>query len=610
MKRANGKTWSFIGISAIALVAQSICITPFSFAEDGVFSMPSLGGSNFGQILPRGPFQDYKLDSQTSEPAAADPVSIYEKEAQAPPYSESLREQLNRTGPAGAGTPQSTAPVSKTNAWYKFLDPSLNLTRTLEESERKNILPIVPIPPSISKNGKGSEYVHTVILRADAKAEYGAFKTGFGSLFGRSGSIIMVTSTGKATRIFNVNGYERDVLFKLSNGQIIAIGPGSEMMISKNLNANELNANDGIARRGFTRTMRCAELNMAFAQYSLPSLLEVPEFRFFQKNQDPKVSASLQKTADALDSMRGNEGFHKVLSQQEQLVKRQKSKEHDQAESRQAPSNRLGNAAVIAQTIKPSNASTAALSKNNSMSTAERNAIELKMAAAEKLAAAKKLAERKAVEKRAAAAKIAEAEKKAQSEKIAAAERKAAAKIAQAETEKAAPSEKIKLVEKQSKPNTKLQHLESEKSEKTALLSRFSLKGLRGNNEKNNSDQVAISKADKPKEVRAKVTNLVSKLKPAEDNEDAASIVPSNLPADTRELLILAEKNEKQAKDLRVKAAKNKEFSEAYYLSAEQRLHLYKTFKKQMKKASELELTAREARDKAAIAGNTNHSTQ
>lgn len=563
METKYGKTGSLIGISALASVALTFWITPFSSAEEGIFSVPSLGGSNFGQILPKGPFQDYKLDSQNPEPAPSDPVSIYEKEA--PPYAESLRDQLNR--PASndaAAAPASITPLSKTNAWYKFLDPSLNLTRTLEESERKNILPIVPMPPSISKNGKGSEYVHTVILKANAKPEYGAFKTGFGSLFGRSASIIMVSSTAKVTRIFNVNGYERDVLFKLPNGQIIAIGPGSEMMISRNLNANELNANDGIARRGFTRTMKCAELNMAFAQFSLPSLLEVAEFRFFQKNQDAKVTDGLQKTAAALDSMRGTDGFHKVLSQQEQLVKRQKAKEI--LEPRTPTTNRLGSAGVLAQS-KPTSAGSAASSpavaRQKQLTTAERNAQELKAAAAEKLAAERKLAEKKS-----AAAKIA-SEKKSATEKIASSDKA-----------KSQKSEKLKLAEKESKP------AQGEKQEKTALLSRFSLKSKE----------------------KSKVATLVSKLRPAEAEEP--SIVPANLPADMRELLLLAERNEKQARELRVKAAKNKDFSEAYYLSAEQRLHLYVTFKKQMKKATELDQIAREARDKAAIAGNTNHSTQ
>lgn len=576
MKRTAGKTKSLIGISAVALAAQSLWITPISFADEGIFSAPRLGGSNFGSILPKGPFQNYQMDSAEPESSPDAPMSLYEKTPQAPAYSESLSEQLNRSGATtSAPVEQSTAPVSKTNAWYKFLDPSLNLTRTLEESERKNILPIVPIPPSISKPAKGAEYVHTVILKADSKPDYGAFKTGFGSLFGRSGSIIMVSNTARSTRIFNVNGYERDVLFKLPNGQIIAVGPGSEMMISKNLNANELNAHDGIARRGFTRTMRCSELSMAFAQYSLPSLLEVPEFRFFQKNQDQKVTASLQKTADALDSMRGNEGFHKVLSLEEQQIRRQKAKE---AEARPIPPNRVSNASVIAQAAKPNISSASAAtgaSKARTLSTAEKNAQQLKQAAVEKLAAEKKIAERKLAEK-----KIAEKN----GEKIAAAEKLAAAKKAQ--------------------------------TDKQNLMSRFSLKGLRGNDEKTSSE--LVQKAEKTEKTKLQKNNtkepskvaLLSARSKKTEAENQETIVPANLPADTRELLLLAEKNEKQAKDLRIKAAKNKDFSEAYYLSAEQRLHLYKTFRKQMKKATELDQIAREARDKAAIAGNTNHSTQ
>lgn len=575
MKRSAGKPKSLIGISAIAIAAQSIWITPVSFAEEGVFSAPRLGGSNFGSILPKGPFQNYQMEAAEPEPAGDEPMSLYEKAPQAPAYTESLREQLNRSGPASSPpVEQSTAPVSKTNAWYKFLDPSLNLTRTLEESERKNILPIVPIPPSISKPVKGAEYVHTVILKADSKPEYGAFKTGFGSLFGRSGSIIMVSSTARATRIFNVNGYERDVLFKLPNGQIIAVGPGSEMMISKNLNANELNAHDGIARRGFTRTMRCSELSMAFAQYSLPSLLEVPEFRFFQKNQDQKVTASLQKTADALDSMRGNEGFHKVLSLEEQQIRRQKAKE---AEPRQAPANRVSNASVIAQApksnISPASSVTGA-AKTKTLITAEKNALELKQAALEKLAAEKKAADRKLAEK----------------------------KIADKNAEKRSVVEKTAATKKTD-------------ADKQNLLARFSLKGLRSNDEKTSNE--LVQKAAKDEKAKTQKNNtkepkvaLVSPRSKQAEADEQDTIVPLNLPADTRELLLLAEKNEKQAKELRIKAAKNKDFSEAYYLSAEQRLHLYKTFRKQMKKAAELDQIAREARDKAAIAGNTNHSTQ
>ena len=504
-------------------LAQSFLITPVSFADDSpTFSSGSLGGSNFGSfgsILPRTSLPNFKMDTEgdtSSDSSSAQPYSLSEEERAGklrnptPPVNQTA-EFEQAMGMSSASAPATTASTSKTTAWYKFLDPSLNLTRTLEESERKRLLSTVPLPPSLSRSGertKGSEYVHTIILRAEAKPEYAAFKTTYGSLFARSNSTLLVSNTAKVMRIFNLTGYERDVLFKLANGQIIAIGPGSEMIISKSLNPTELNANDGIARRGFTRTMRCNELSMAFSQFSMPSILDLAEFKYFKKTQDAKISESLNKAVEALDTLRGTEGFHKVLSADEQRT-------------RKLPT--IGKAPVAPPPIRTAT-NPSAVPKKPSSSIIEKTNSPIA------------------------------------NQKVAITPRK--------ETAIASKKETVIAPKKELATNLKTNHAAT-------------------------SNTMSGAK---------KISGWIAGIK-GERDEPVPSIIPPNLPSNVRDLLILAEKNEQQARDLRKNAAKNREFSEATYLSSEQRLHLFVSSKKQIKKAMELDQIAQDARAKASVAG-------
>lgn len=558
-----------IGLSFLTALIQSSAIMQVSYAED---SGSSLGGSNFGSVLPRA-FQSFKLDTDSDAPAAKPNLPSLPHEDQG----------LSSAKPAEESSLQTSAPASKTNAWYKFLDPSLNLARALEESERKRLLSIVPMPPNLGKaKAKSSDYVHTVILKAAPGTDYGVFKTRYGSLFGRSNSLILVSSTTKEVRIFNINGYERDILFKLPNGQVIAIGPGSEMIISKSLNGTELNNEDGIARRGYTKLMHCSELSMAFAQFSLPSILETAEFKHFQKTQDPKVIESLHKTAEALDSMRGAEGFHKVLSAEEMANKSKERKRQEAArqheiasrsvpvvppiKSKQIPTNAVSEAKPAPSSVPVQNVKVSQALKANKVQPA-------KAAAAKKDSATIIAQESKD--------KIAKENKenKAKEKFLAAKERFLASKtnISQA----------LKPAETSPKAASK-----APKSESRSI-------------EKENESQESIASA-----AANKITGWVAARRDKKMDEEIDPIIPSNLPPNIRQLLISAERQEKQARDLRKKASTNKEFSEAYYLSAEQRLHLYVTAKKQFKRAAELEQLARDARSRAAIADNAKPLTQ
>lgn len=297
-KRISTACLAFAALSSLIFSQANFPIAAYG-QEDG----SGLTGSNFGSILPsssfggtgvfhsRSPFTD-KLNQGIS------PESNFD--APMPTSSQS---------PFPQAPSRAAEPVSVERAWYKFLEPSLNLSRALEESERKRLLSVVPMPLNIRGGDRRTE-IRTALLRGDGAQEYACFKTIYGSLFGR-GNVLVLSISGRVVRVLNLNGREKDLLFKLPNGQIITVGPGTEMIISRSLDPQELNMCDGIARRGFTRVMKCSELQMAFCQFSHSTVMELPEMRFYARN--PKNLETLMATVKTLDSMRGTTGFKMAL---------------------------------------------------------------------------------------------------------------------------------------------------------------------------------------------------------------------------------------------------------------------------------------------------------
>ncbi len=311
-----------IGLAAysIFLSAQLGCI-PAASAQD---SSSSLTGSNFGSVLPQGRFANpsspFFAPSPFTEKLGVSPESSFEGQETTSPV-------LTQSAVNAAASASDGAITNVQRAWYKFLEPSLNLTRALEDAEHKRILSVVPMPLNIRGGDRRTE-IRTALLRADSSLEYSCFKTIYGSLFGRSNSLIMNVS-GNIVRVFNISGKDKDVLFKLSNGQIIALGPGTELIISKSMDSSDLNVCDGLARRGFTKVMKCADLQMGFAQFSYASVCDTPEMKFYLSHQSPKIVADLKTMISKIEELRGTGGFKLALlpGERHQLQAEVKKKE-------------------------------------------------------------------------------------------------------------------------------------------------------------------------------------------------------------------------------------------------------------------------------------------
>lgn len=274
----------------------------------------SSAASNFGRVLPsggygQGPFHADLPLSQGSLPSSGEFSA-----------AQAVFGTSGMDGGAVLQTSEKTQasasfPIDRPRAWYKFLEPSLNLARALEESERKRILSVVPVPMNLNGTESRDKQWRVILLRAGSIADYACFKTICGSVFARSGAVLVLSSSAKAVRILNLNGKEKDILFKLSNGQVITVGPGSEMVISKHLSSHDLNIQDSIARRGFTQVMKCNEQNMAFCQYSYETALKVPELKFFFEHQSSEFQKSMNATIAGLNEIRGKNGFKFALSE-------------------------------------------------------------------------------------------------------------------------------------------------------------------------------------------------------------------------------------------------------------------------------------------------------
>ncbi|MBX9690282.1 MAG: hypothetical protein K2X27_26450, partial [Candidatus Obscuribacterales bacterium] len=282
---------------------------------------PGLSGGSFGSVLP----QSGLGSSSSGVFSQRAPFSEMLNSGRAGSGSESIEDfSVAPVGASSAEPNSEPASISLDNprAWYKFLEPSLNLARALEESERKRILSVVPMPLNLRKKDNQKEEFRVALLRAGTEPNYACFKTVYGGLYGRSDAVVLVES-GKNVRILNLNGKEKDVLFKLSNGQVITIGPGSEMLIGKSLSAHELNAQDAIARRGITKPLKCNELQMSFSQFSYESVMKLPELQFFTKYQKPNYLQALAALIDRINEIRGVNGFRMAISPEEQSLARQ-----------------------------------------------------------------------------------------------------------------------------------------------------------------------------------------------------------------------------------------------------------------------------------------------
>lgn len=268
------------------------------------------------------------------------------------PPSTSL-ESSNSLPPDGSTVSGASRQNSeRSSPWYRYMTLGPDLARELQESEHL-LLPIAPVPLNIRADNQKRD--HVVLLRASNSERFASFRTAYGHVFAKSNVVVLVSTSQKIVRICNLNGKEGQVLFKLSNGQLICIGAGSEMIIAPGLENISLNANDGLARRGITRLPKDAQLQMAFAQFSFDSFFELPEVKYFRSTLDGASRSSLDSTAAYLDGIRGVTGFRKAIAVERLPVAR---KPAPVPEKRPTPQ-------IVAATERSKNSATAACAGRN-----------------------------------------------------------------------------------------------------------------------------------------------------------------------------------------------------------------------------------------------------
>lgn len=205
-------------------------------------------------------------------------------------------------------------PVDRPAPWYRYMTLGADLSRELQESERKCLLPIVPTPPNLrAVEQKSRKDCHYVLLRAPNNERYGSYRTIYGHVFAKAGAVVFVANMQQTVRVFNLNGKEGHVLYKMNNGQLLCVGAGTEMVIAPSLENVSLNPPDGLARRGVTRLPKDGQTQLAFSQFSFDSFFELPEMKHFLSTQGSSSVEPLKKIVEQLNAIRGVANFRKGL---------------------------------------------------------------------------------------------------------------------------------------------------------------------------------------------------------------------------------------------------------------------------------------------------------
>lgn len=568
------------------------------------------GENSFGRVLPtsgydQGPFH---ADMPLSEGRIQSGGHISAPEA----FFES--DSLQSQAPLAADTSSSSAPAAgldRPKAWYKFLEPSLNLARSLEESERKRLLSIVPVPLNLLSARPQSSDSRVALLRAGAAADYACFKTICGNLFARSNALLLVVSSSKTVRVLNISAKEKDLLFKLANGQVITIGPGSELIVAKHLLSTDLLAQDNIARRGFTPLMKCSDMSMVFCQFSYESALQTPELKYFIAHQSPDYQKTLKAKIASINEIRGIGGFRSAVEQQalqKKLAYQHSSSKNTRAGQKKAEAERplpadkgKNRADLIKQIAESENAQASKnLAKTESASQEK----------AKQLAAQEKAKQLAAQEK----AKQLAAQQKA---KQLAAQEKAKQLAAQEKAKQLAAKEKAKqLAEEKSKKaaQERARQIAAEENERQAGQEKQFPAAAAAKSFNGKLKDLAFLKqpkeASKKSKQGATETGRVLSKKPEQvSSEPLKALLPRKLPGpdtppDIAKLLLDADKEEKLAYSFKKKADKCISFAESGLMNPEQQGRMMLEAKRHLRDARAAEERCQTLRRQAEIATN------
>jgi hypothetical protein len=135
----------------------------------------------------------------------------------------------------------------------------------------------------------------------------------FGQILIKDSAKALVARSADELRVFNLTGGPESVMVRFPSGKIVAIGPGSELVVGKNKEALAAMPSDGIARRGVSRITEVEDQAFLVNEFAPHSLLKATGFHHALANaengRDKRFCNHVLKTAAVLAMMKGGTGF-------------------------------------------------------------------------------------------------------------------------------------------------------------------------------------------------------------------------------------------------------------------------------------------------------------
>ncbi len=181
-------------------------------------------------------------------------------------------------------------------------------------------------------NLEGQRPSDEALLIAPTRSDFPVLvPTAFGRVLIRAGARAIVMRSPRRARVLNLTGQRHCVIFQESSGELIGIGPGTELVVSAKEHQESLFPKDGIARRSSRHLVHGGQTRMALVEIQPATVLKAAGFS--HKNAtapERRIYQSIAKSAAILATMRGTNGF-RHLEGPERLVLHDKSDRDDQS---------------------------------------------------------------------------------------------------------------------------------------------------------------------------------------------------------------------------------------------------------------------------------------
>lgn len=137
--------------------------------------------------------------------------------------------------------------------------------------------------------------------------------TAFGQLLLRDSAKALISRSGEELRVFNLTGGRHSIMLRLPSGKVVAVGPGSELVVGKSKERVATQPADSVKRRAASPVHADGDFFVCVNEFSAPSLIKATGFHYALANaansQDKRFCNSILKTAAVLALMKGSGGY-------------------------------------------------------------------------------------------------------------------------------------------------------------------------------------------------------------------------------------------------------------------------------------------------------------